>query len=200
MISCILSGVGGQGTVLASKLLAKAAMASGLEVRTTETIGMAQRGGSVVSHIRMGETVDSPIVPEKSADVIIAFEPSEAVRVLPYLKENGTMLVCDSPIMPVTSSLGGGYDIDEILKFLKDKVNNLTIFSGDKFMECCGNAKALNVALLGTAANTKVLPFNTEILEYTIKKSIPEKFLDMNMKAYDFGKRCADDNRSIEQN
>ena len=194
MISCILSGVGGQGTVLASKLLAMAAMESGLEVRTTETIGMAQRGGSVVSHIRMGESVDSPIVPQNSADVIIAFEPSEAVRVLPYLKDNGAMLVCDSPIMPVTSSLGGGYYIDDIINFLKDKVKNLTIFNGEKFLECCGNAKALNVALLGTAANTDVLPFSTEILENIIKKSIPEKFLELNMKAYDFGKRCTNDN------
>lgn len=194
MISCILSGVGGQGTVLASKLLAKAAMKSGFEVRTTETIGMAQRGGSVVSHIRMGETVDSPIVPQKSADVIIAFEPAEAVRVLPYLKENGTMLVCDSPIMPVTSSLGGGYDIDEIIYFLKANVKNLTIFSGEKFMECCGNAKALNVALLGTAANTGVLPFTSEELEDVVKDSIPERFLDLNMKAFDFGKRCTNDN------
>ena len=194
MISCILSGVGGQGTVLASKLLAKAAMASGLEVRTTETIGMAQRGGSVVSHIRMGETVDSPIVPQKSADVVIAFEPAEAVRVLPYLKDNGTMLVCDSPIMPVTSSLGGGYDIDEIINFLKKKVSKLTIFSGDKFLESCGNAKALNVALLGTAANTGALPFSSDELENVIKDNIPEKFLELNIKAYDFGKRCTNDN------
>lgn len=194
MISCILSGVGGQGTVLASKLLAKAAMESGLEVRTTETIGMAQRGGSVVSHIRMGETVDSPIVPQKNADVIIAFEPSEAVRVLPYLKENGAMLVCDSPIMPVTSSMGGGYDIDEIISFLKDKVKKLTILNGEKLMDCCGNPKALNVALLGTASNANVLPFSSETLENVIKKSIPEKFLELNMKAYDFGKRCANDN------
>lgn len=194
MISCILSGVGGQGTVLASKLLAIAAMKSGLEVRTTETIGMAQRGGSVVSHIRMGETVDSPLVPQKSADIIIAFEPSEGVRVLPYLKEGGTMLVCDTPITPVTSSISGGYDIDKIIQFLKDNVQKLIIVSGDDFMNSCKNAKALNVALLGTAANIGVLPFNSDTLENVIRENVPMKFLELNMNAYNFGKRCTNDN------
>ena len=88
--NCLLCGVGGQGVVLASRLIAFAAMEKGNFVRTTETIGMAQRGGSVVSHVRMGEQVHSPLIPEGEADVILAFEPGEAVRCLPYLKKGDT--------------------------------------------------------------------------------------------------------------
>ena len=87
--NCLLCGVGGQGVVLASRLIAYAAMEQGDFVRTTETIGMAQRGGSVVSHVRAGEEVHSPLIPAGGADVILAFEPGEAVRCLPYLKEGG---------------------------------------------------------------------------------------------------------------
>ena len=91
MYNILLSGVGGQGTVLASKLIAAAALAKGLTVHTAETIGMAQRGGCVVSHVRIGENVYSPLIPKGTADVIIAFEPAEAVRVASYLKKGGTI-------------------------------------------------------------------------------------------------------------
>ena len=86
MMNCLLAGVGGQGTVLASKLIAQSAMNRGLNARTAETIGMAQRGGCVVSHVRVGEKIHSPLIPQHKADLIIGFEPAEAVRCLPYLK------------------------------------------------------------------------------------------------------------------
>ena len=104
MKSFILAGVGGQGTVLASKLIAKAAMARGECVRTAETIGMAQRGGSVVSHVRVGAS-HSPMVPLGGADAVIGFEPAEAVRALPYLKAGGTVVCATSAVKPVTASL-----------------------------------------------------------------------------------------------
>ena len=91
--NCLLCGVGGQGVVLASKLIAYAAMEKGMEVRTSETIGMSQRGGSVVSHVRMGQEIYSPMIPRHSADVILAFEPAEAVRSLSYLKKGGVVVV-----------------------------------------------------------------------------------------------------------
>lgn len=89
----LLCGVGGQGTVLASKLIAYAAMKQGLAVRTSETIGMAQRGGCVVSHVRIGRMIDSPLVPRGSADLLLGFEPGETVRCLPYLRQGGTVIV-----------------------------------------------------------------------------------------------------------
>ncbi len=93
VINCILAGVGGQGTVLASKLIAQAAMDKGQNVRTAETIGMAQRGGCVVSHVRVGDEIFSPLIPKHTADIIIGFEPAEAVRCLSYLKKDGTVVV-----------------------------------------------------------------------------------------------------------
>ena len=105
MNNCLLCGVGGQGTVLASRIIASAFMEKGLFARTAETIGMAQRGGSVVSHVRVGETVPSPMIPPGKADLIIAFEPSEAVRNLSFLRKDGTVVLCDRPIYAVMSSL-----------------------------------------------------------------------------------------------
>ena len=104
--NCLLAGVGGQGTVLASKMLAQVAIENGEFVRTSETIGMAQRGGTVVSHVRIGDRNTGPCVPKNKADLLIGFEPAEALRNIEFLKENGAILVSVDPIIPVTASLG----------------------------------------------------------------------------------------------
>ena len=138
--NCLLCGVGGQGVVLASKLIAYAAMEKGLNVRTSETIGMSQRGGSVVTHVRMGETVHSPMIPKGSADVIMAFEPAEAVRNLSYLKDGGVMVVDKKAVKPVTATLTQSkYDGQEELEYLKKKVKNLYIVDGDEICEQAGS-------------------------------------------------------------
>lgn len=103
--NCLLCGVGGQGVILASKLIAYAAMEKGLQVRTTETIGMSQRGGSVVSHVRMGEAVHSPMIPKGKADILLAFEPAEAVRNLVYLREGGVVVVNRKAVKSAASTL-----------------------------------------------------------------------------------------------
>ncbi|MDR0324210.1 MAG: 2-oxoacid:acceptor oxidoreductase family protein, partial [Treponema sp.] len=108
--NCLIAGVGGQGTVLASKLIAAAAMKSGFSVRTTETIGMAQRGGSVVSHVRIGDDIFSPLIPVGRADALVAFEPGEAVRQLPFLKDGGVLIVSDTAIKPVAALQGSSFD------------------------------------------------------------------------------------------
>ena len=126
--NCLLCGVGGQGVVLASKLIAYAAMDKGMDVRTSETIGMAQRGGSVVSHVRMGRDIHSPMIPKGCADVIMAFEPAEAVRCLPYLKEGGVAVVNRKAVQPVTATLGGGgYDGEEMIAYLERYVSQLYV-------------------------------------------------------------------------
>lgn len=189
MINCMIAGVGGQGTVLASKLIAAAAMKKGAQVRTTETIGMAQRGGSVVSHIRMGQHIHSPLIPRKKAHLIIAFEPAEAVRCIPFLAEGGTLIACDSAVKPVTSALGGEYDPSAMLRFLEENVGNLILVNGEKLMADCGSAKGLNVALLGAAAQCGILPFDAEDLERVLRDEIPERFLEMNLCALEIGKK-----------
>ncbi len=104
----VLCGVGGQGIVLAAKLLAATAMEKGLNVMSAETIGMAQRGGSVFSFVKIGDQVDTPMMGNGTADLIIGFEPGETVRVLPYLKQGGTVITSDRPVVPVSASLEPG--------------------------------------------------------------------------------------------
>ena len=133
MNNILLCGVGGQGTVLASKLIAYAAMEKGLQVRTAETIGMAQRGGSVVSHVRIGEEIHSPMVAKGSADIIIAFEPAEAVRCIAYLKQGGTVIVNRKAVRPVTSSLKGTYtDATEMIEYLQAEAGTVTVLDGEE--------------------------------------------------------------------
>jgi Pyruvate:ferredoxin oxidoreductase and related 2-oxoacid:ferredoxin oxidoreductases, gamma subunit len=184
MINCILAGVGGQGIVLASKLLAQSAMSKGKKVRTAETIGMAQRGGCVVSHVRIGEEIHSPLIPLKSADVIIGFEPAEAVRSLAYLKENGTVIVSQKVIKPVTDSLSkSDYNGDEMLKYLDSHVKRLLVVESETIFAECGSAKVLNIALLGAAVSTGILGISLADIEKTMHEKLPQRFIDMNLKA-----------------
>jgi len=190
MINCVLAGVGGQGTVLASKLIALSAMAKGENARTAETIGMAQRGGSVVSHVRIGKRIHSPLIPLKEADLILGFEPAEAARCLNYLKKDGLMIVSSKAIIPVTASLAGparkegaGYDTGKILEYLRNKVPRLVMLDGEAICQLCGSAKTLNVALLGAAVQSGVLGITLKDMETTIAQKLPEKYREMNIKA-----------------
>lgn len=186
--NCLLCGVGGQGVVLASKLIAYAAMEKGLNVRTSETIGMSQRGGSVVTHVRMGETVHSPMIPKGSADVIMAFEPAEAVRNLSYLKEDGVMVVDKKAVKPVTATLSqSNYDGQEALTYLQRKVKNLYIINGDAVCEEAGSSKVLNVVLLGVALGSGVLDIRLEEMKEEIKKHVKPQFVEMNIRALELG-------------
>lgn len=185
MINCLITGVGGQGTVLASKLIAEGAINSGYKVRTTETIGMAQRGGSVVSHVRIGEEIFSPLISKGQADLIIAFEPAEAVRVLPYLKKDGAMIVNVDPIKPIINP--GDYRSKEMIDFLKEKVSHIQFIDGNQICESCKNTRVLNIALLGAAIKTNLLPVTKEMLEDAIKHQMKEKLVEVNLKALELG-------------
>lgn len=185
----VLCGVGGQGTVLASKLIAAAAMKKGISVMSAETIGMAQRGGSVFSHIRLGEHIHSPMIAKGTADIIIGFEPAEAVRMLPYLKDNGQVIVSSHAIMPVTSTLSGAdYDGKEIILYLKKVVNNLLVVDSEKACHELGSSKVLNILLLGAAISSGALGLTEEEIQDAIKERLPEKFHDLNYRALQYFK------------
>ena len=129
----ILCGVGGQGTILASRLIATAAMDRDIPIKTAETIGMAQRGGSVFSHLRLGEGTNSPLIGRGEVDLIIGFEPGETVRQLPFLKKGGTVVVSSRPVMPVSAMIGqSSYDAPQMIEYLKANVENLVIVDADK--------------------------------------------------------------------
>lgn len=190
--SCLLCGVGGQGTVLASKLIAFSAMNKGQNARTAETIGMAQRGGCVVSHVRIGDEIHSPLIPLHQADVIIGFEPAEAVRCLPYLKKGGVVAVSTKAIKPVTASLGGSsYNGEEMLDYLRANVEKLIVVDTEEICKELGSAKVLNVALLGAAAASDMLGVSLEEIKGAIENRLPEKFHDINMKALEAGANFA---------
>ncbi|MBR3159928.1 MAG: indolepyruvate oxidoreductase subunit beta [Atopobiaceae bacterium] len=180
----ILCGVGGQGTILASKLIADAAMERGMAVKTAETIGMAQRGGSVFSHVRLGQPSASPLMARASADLIIAFEPAEAVRQLPFLKQGGCVVVSTRPVVPVSAMTGGpAYDLDAILGHLRATVDNLVEVNADRAGEELGSAKCLNVVLLGAAARAGELGLSVEDLRTAIHQCLPEKLWELNERA-----------------
>jgi len=190
MFNCLIAGVGGQGTVLASKLIAAAAMNRGFDVRTTETIGMAQRGGSVISHIRIAKSlseISSPIIPVGKADAIIAFEPSEAVRQLPFLSAGGHMIVCDTAIKPAGSFDGVPYEGKDMIDFLKENIKNLVVVDGYEIMK--QSAKALNVALLGAATESGIFPFDADAMREVLVELIPERFIELNNIAFELGRK-----------
>ena len=186
--SVILCGVGGQGTVLASKLISYAAMAKGEAVKSAETIGMAQRGGSVTSHVRIGEGAFSPLIPEGKADVMIAFEPAEAVRNLPYLKKDGVVVVSKKAVKPVTASLSEKvYEGKDMLDYLEKKVDRLVVVDGEKATSNLGSSKVLNVVLLGAAIASEELNITMEEIRAAIREKVPEKFHELNDRALDEG-------------
>ena len=182
--SIILCGVGGQGTILASRLIATAAMDKDIPIRTAETIGMAQRGGSVFSHLRLGEGTNSPLMGKGEADLIIGFEPGETVRQLPFLKKGGAVVVSSRPVMPVSAMIGkASYDAAQMIEYLKANVTRLTIVDADRAAADLGSAKTLNVMLLGAALRSGELGLDEADLENAIREKVPEKFLELNKKA-----------------
>lgn len=180
----LICGVGGQGIVLTSKLIAATAMEHDIPVMSAETIGMAQKGGSVFSFLRLGDDIYCPMFPEKTADIIIGFEPAEAVRMLPYLRDGGQVVVNTHPIMPVTATLSGSdYTGSEMLDYLQRNVENVVLVDGNRAIEEIGSPKVLNMVMLGAAVRNGVLPFSVDDIEDTMKKTVRPQFVELNSKA-----------------
>lgn len=183
----LITGVGGQGIVLASKLLAATAMAKGIPVQSAETIGMAQKGGSVFSFLRIGEGAHAPMFPKGSADLLLAFEPAEAVRMLPYLKPEGAAVVNTHPVLPVASALGGTpYTGREMVDYLRGHVARLTLVDGDAACRAIGSPKVLNMVLLGAALRSGALPFSVADAKATMHATVKPMFHALNDRALDW--------------
>lgn len=193
MLNILLSGIGGQGTVLAAKILAQAAQEKGWAVRTAETIGMAQRGGTVTSHVRMadkGEDVQSSLLVKGSADLIVAFEPGEAARALPFLSSEGTIVTASTPVQPVTASLSGTpYRAADVLgnleKSLEGTPARLVVVDEAPILAQIGTTRALNTVLLAAALGTGCLPLTIDDLREAIRVCVKPRFVDLNLNAID---------------
>ena len=181
----IMVGVGGQGIILASELLSEAALLAGYDVRKSEVHGMAQRGGSVSSHVRFGKRVLSPLIELGRADIMLAFEKVEGLRACEYLKRGGAIIMNDVEVVPTTVSLGmGAYpaDVPERLRGLGFEV---VLVNAQEIATRAGTAKAANVALL--AALASLLDIGKEIWTEVIGRRVPKKFLDVNLEAFRLG-------------
>ena len=181
----IICGVGGQGTVLAAKVLSQAAISNGERVLSAETIGMAQRGGSVVSHVRIGEDVYSPLVPQGQADVLIAFEAAEAVRNIAFLKQGGSVIVNKKVVQPVTASLSGkAFDENKMISYLEKTGANVIAVDTDQACKDLGSSKVVNMVLLGAASKSGLISKNE--LKAAIKLLVKPDFYELNVKAVDY--------------
>ena len=183
-LNCVICGVGGQGNVLASRLIAQVLLARDEHVKTAETIGMAQRGGSVASHVRGGRP-QSPLVPKGCADCLIAFEPGEAVRCIDYLAPGATIVVNTQATQPPVAALQGiDYDGSEALAYLRSLPDATLIeVDGSSICDQVGSAKVLNIALLAAAVKSGALGITRDELEDAIRARVKPRFHEMNLRA-----------------
>ena len=182
----LIVGVGGQGTLLASVLLGKLAMEQGYDVKLSEVHGMAQRGGSVVTHVRMSEgTVTAPVISEGDADIIVAFEMLEAYRWVSYLKPEGKMYVNTQQINPMPVIMGAAEYPADIREYLEKNVGEVTFMDALAIAEELGNVKAVNTVLLGALA--KELPFTNEMWLDAIASTVKPRFVELNKAAFERG-------------
>ena len=180
----MIVGVGGQGTLLTSRIIGKAAMAMGYDVKISEVHGMAQRGGSVVTFVRFGEKVSEPVVEEGQADVIISFERLEALRYAHFLKKDGVLVVNDCRIDPMTVVIGIREYPEGILEDLKQR-HSVYAIDGQTLALSLGNSKVLNSVVLGYAAS--FIGFDKETWLNTVSATVPPKTVDINKKAFLLG-------------
>jgi indolepyruvate ferredoxin oxidoreductase beta subunit len=191
LLSFVLAGVGGQGTILASDILSDVGLALGYEVKKAEVHGMSQRGGSVTSHVRWGNRVYSPIVSTGMADVFMGFEKAEAARFVAQLKPGGLALVNNQKIVPITVSAGGAIypTDDEIQKQLLQVTRNVHWIHGLEVAQDLGNAKAANVVMLG--ALSALLRMSAEVWLEAIRARVPAKLQELNQRAFEKGWEAA---------
>ena len=184
----LICGVGGQGTVLAAKVLAQAAILDGQNVLSAETIGMAQRGGCVTSHVRIcdrNQEIFSPLISQGQADILIAFDASEAVRNLSFLKKDGTVVVNEQIVPPTTASLTGKvFNKNDYLSFLKNQVKNVISVDAAQVCKELKSSKIVNMILLGAASKTGLV--SKEDLKSALKVLVKPEFYELNVKAIDW--------------
>ncbi len=183
-LNLLIVGVGGQGTLLASRILGTVALKLNFDVKVSEVHGMSQRGGSVVTYVRYGEKVYSPLIEKGEADLIIAFEQLEALRWVDYLHKDGKMIVNEQEIDPMPVIIGKAKYPEKILDTLK---TSYSIYSLDalKIARACGTIKAVNIVLLGVMA--KLAGMDKNIFMEAINEVVPAKVLDVNIKAFEEG-------------
>ena len=188
MKSVMIVGVGGQGTLLASRVLGRVMLDAGYDVKVSEVHGMSQRGGSVVTYVRWGDKVESPVINEGEADVLLAFEQLEAARFLPYLKKDGVVVTNTQKIDPMPVITGAASYPDALLEKIEATGVRMTALDALALANEAGSQKAVNVVLIGAMASSLDIPEENWIA--AIEKTVPAKFLEMNKRAFALGYRA----------
>jgi indolepyruvate ferredoxin oxidoreductase, beta subunit len=186
MKNVIFAGVGGQGVILASKILMEVAMNAGYDVKESEVHGMAQRGGSVDCNIRYGTKVYSPLIPREEADFIVSLELLEVIRKLEYLAPGGKLIVNREMVDPAPVQTGAMKYPPDLVEWVAKNIKNAIFVDTDAMLKEVGTRKALNIVMLGILSRD--LEFNESQWEAAIKSLVKEKFLDMNLKAFKMGR------------
>jgi indolepyruvate ferredoxin oxidoreductase, beta subunit len=191
----IIVAVGGQGNLLASKVLGEAALISGVPVRMSEIHGMAQRGGVVESAVVFGDA-KSTIISDGEADVLVGFEPSETLRALNKCNAETTVITNMAPLPPFTVAIGRGTypDLGRLKSLIRAKTKRLIAFDAVNLAEAAGSVMAVNIVLIGALIRTGILPIPRKHLEMAIKTKTKKAFIDVNLKAFDLGFNAAGDN------
>ncbi len=184
-LNIMIVGVGGQGTLLTSRILGAVAIKHGYDVKVSEVHGMSQRGGSVVTYVKMGENIHSPLVEYGEADIILAFEQLEAIRWAGYLKKDGQFIISDQKIDPMPVITGQAKYPDGILPRIQDAFDNTMVIDALDIAKQCGNMKAANTVMVGRLAKTTDIPIDTWL--EAVGEIVPKKFLDVNIKAFNAG-------------
>ncbi|MBR6070839.1 MAG: indolepyruvate oxidoreductase subunit beta [Ruminococcus sp.] len=183
--SIMIVGVGGQGSLLASRLLGNVLLAQGYDVKVSEVHGMSQRGGSVVTYVKYGDKVYSPVIEKGEADAVISFELLEAARCLPYLKKGGHLITSTQQIDPMPVITGAAEYPEDLVGKLRAAGAELVAVDALSLAEQAGTSKASNVVLMGVLAARMDYPM--ELWQKAIEQCVPAKFLDLNKKAFEFG-------------
>ncbi len=186
--SIMIVGVGGQGSLLASRLIGNVLLQQGFDVKVSEVHGMSQRGGSVVTYVKYGDKVYSPVVEKGEADIIISFETLEAARYVPFLKKGGHIVLSTQQIDPMPVINGAATYPENIVEKLKGMGIDVIAVDALKMAEECGNAKASNVVLMGVVS-TK-MPFDEACWNKAVEECVPAKFLELNKKAFAMGRQA----------
>jgi indolepyruvate ferredoxin oxidoreductase, beta subunit len=189
MVGLLVTGVGGQGIILASDIISEVAMSAGFDVKKTDTLGMAQRGGSVLSHIRVGEKVWSPLIAEGKVDILLAFEKLEAARWVNYLHASSTVIINAYAQPPLAVNLGYERypDDDEIRSLLNQRTARVFFVAGNAQARKAGDVRALNTFMLGCASS--FMPFGLNTWEETIDQRVPPRVREVNMRAFQAGRK-----------
>jgi indolepyruvate ferredoxin oxidoreductase beta subunit len=189
----VVAGVGGQGTLLATRLLADTAIRAGMHVKIGETYGMAQRGGPVMGHIQIGGSINNPQIRKGEADVLIGFEPAEAVRRgVTYLKEGGLAIINTRVTAPVevVSGMREYPDMEKMLGLLRNVTDDIHLFDATGIAEEAGDPITTNIVMLGAITRSGLLPYDEKAVVETLKAGLKPRFLEMNMRAFELGKKA----------